>query len=188
MITFNVKTAPTAEPVSSSEAKLHLRVDASTDDTLIAQIITAAREWCEAFQNRCFITQTLTCYMDEFPDIIDLPRLPVQSVSSVKYLDEQGVQQTLSASLYRVDVINGRMTPAYGESWPCTRVDTNAVEIEYIAGYGAAAAVPASVKQAMLLLIGHFYENREAEVIGQPSNSIKFAAEALLTPNRTWIV
>lgn len=174
-----------AEPVSLSMAKLHLRVSGDDEDDLISSIITASREWCEAFQNRAFASQTLTVYMDNLPDTIELPRLPIKTVTSIKYLDLNGVQQTLSGSLYQVDAVSGRITPAYSESWPSVRKTLNAVEIAYEAGY---VTVPKSVIHAMLLLIGHLYENRELVTVGVTSSEMPFAVQSLLSPHRRHLV
>ena len=159
-----VTTEPATEPVTLAEAKLHLRVDGSDDDDLITELIKSARRFCEKFQNRAFITQTITAKMDEFSDPIVLPMPRLISVTSVKYYDEDGVQQTLASSYYDVDTTSepGKITLAYNQSWPTIRGIHHSVEVIYTAGYGAAASnVPEEVKSAMKLLLGHLYEHRE---------------------------
>lgn len=97
-----------------------------------------------------------------------IPGIPtLQSVESIKYIDGDGVQQTLDPTQYKVDPasIMGRIVPAYGTSWPATRAEISAVEVSFTSGYGAAAAVPRSIKNWMLIMIGTLYENREAVAI-----------------------
>jgi uncharacterized phiE125 gp8 family phage protein len=185
-----VTTQPAAEPISSTEAKAHLRVDHTDDDTLIGALITAARMHCENFTRRKLISQTLTGKLDRFPaddGEILLPYPPLVSVTSVKYIDTDGVLQTMSASDYAADTYSlpGRITLAYGEIWPTPRDIENAVTIVWTAGYGAAgSSVPQPIRQAMLLLIAHWYENREVAITGTIITQIPLAVEALLWPYR----
>lgn len=186
---LRVTVAPTVEPVTLEEAKLHLRVDDdnTTEDDLIESLITVAREHAEAFTNRAFLQQTLRMKMDEFPCVIQLPRPQLISVSSIQYVDTAGVTQTLSASLYRVDSDSdpARITPAYGQSWPSTQDITGAVTVTYVAGYGAAAtAVPTGIRQAILMLIGTLYENREDIIAGVSAMELPLTSRVLLQPYR----
>lgn len=163
-------TAPTAEPVSVAEAKLHVRQDDADDDELIRSLIVAAREYTENFTRRALMTQTWDLKLDTFPycDEIWLPKAPAVSVTSITYVDNDGVTQTWSTSAYTTDfptgphARQGRIVRAYQQTYPQTRMVVNAVAVRFVCGYGAAAAVPAGIKQAMKLLIGHWYENREA--------------------------
>lgn len=158
-------TAPTVEPVTLAEVKLHLRVDGVDEDALITALITAAREQAESITRRALNTQTWRLTLDRFPAIIELPRPHLQSVDSVQYVDTDGVLQTLAADAYQVAGTSepARILPAYGQSWPATRSQPEAVSITYTAGFGAAGAdVPASIRQWILLYIGALYENREA--------------------------
>jgi uncharacterized phiE125 gp8 family phage protein len=161
-------TAPASEPVSLAEAKLHLRVTSTDDDTLITALIAAARETAEHEMGRSIISQTWEKALDMFPDAIELP--PVASITSLKYLDSDGVEQTLSTGSYTMDNASDTapswLTPAAGYGWPETYADVNAVKVRYVAGWANAAAVPQGIKQWMLLNIGHWYENREASTAG----------------------
>ncbi len=95
-------TAPTAEPVSLAEAKLHLRVDDNADDVLIGALITAARQHAEHDTRRALVTQTWKLVLDAFPEsVITLDRAPVSAVVSVVYTDPDGVSQTLAPGGYR---------------------------------------------------------------------------------------
>lgn len=163
--------APASEPITLTEAKLHLRVDTSADDALITSLIEAARQAAESFCARQFVTATWQYTLDAFPedDTINLPRPPLQSVTTLKYVDTAGATQTLSASKYTVDTSKfvGRIVPAYGESWPSTYGHIEDVEVTYVAGYGAAAAVPEAIKAAIKLLVADMYEHREAGTEGR---------------------
>ena len=140
----------------------------TTLDPLLCMLVRAARRRAEAKLRRSIITQTLRLYLDGFPsDRITLPRPSLQSVSSIKYTDTDGVEQTLAATEYRVDnfMAPARVEPAYGKSWPATRQQSNTVCIEYVAGYGAAASVPDSVKAWILVAISTAWNNRDQLVV-----------------------
>lgn len=161
-------TAPTEEPVTLAEAKLHCKVDGTDDDTLLTALIVAARQQAEHRLGRALCTQTLEKVLDIFPDGIKLPMPPAVSVTSVKYLDADGTEQTLSGASYTLDKDSapGWLVPAYGLSWPDTRAVPNAVRVRYVAGYGAATAVPQSIKAWMLMAISTMYGQREAIITG----------------------
>jgi len=175
-------TTPT-EPVTLDEAKLHLRVDGADENALISAMISAARESCEDRIEGAIPVTGWKLTLDAFPDAIRLPRAPIASVESVKYLDADGVQQTLSALDYLVDTVStpGYIVPAYGKAWPETREQINAVEVEYTAG---SATTPAALKAWMLLAIGDMYANREASS-DKPTVAHGFA-DRLLDPFKVW--
>lgn len=196
-------TPPAEEPVSLAEARLHCRVDIDDDDDLIARLIQAAREVCESRSNRAFVTQTWEVSLPGFVrrdpspgftwetallypggGAINLPRSPLQSVTSVTYVDFAGNPQTVSALTYQVSgvgtVSGGAVQALYGLSWPAARYQPESVRVRYVAGYGAAGAVPAAAKQAILLLVGHWYANRETVVIGTISKDLEFTIDSLL--------
>ncbi len=180
-LTFKRLTGPAVEPVTVDEAKAWSRIDTTYDDAIVGTLIKRAREHCEAITQRQFITATYGLLMDGFPtwaradvyrvterregtDII-LPRPPLVSVESIAYLDANGASQTIAAGDYVVSTYDepGRIALASGKSWPSTLTQINAVTIAYTAGYGAtAASVPESIKLAMHLLFGPWFENREA--------------------------
>lgn len=184
IIYSKVSTEPSAEPVTSIEAKLHLRVDHTDDDTLITILIQAARELVEQHLGRSLITQSRTIKLDTFPrcsNAILIPYGPLVSVTTLKYYDEDEVQQTLSSSLYWVDSSSNIPRIVVKDSWPGIFDMPNAVEIIYVAGYGASGSfVPKPIKQAMLLVIGHLYENREQ--VGDIRHELPFGVETLLAP------
>lgn len=189
---LKVYSAPAVEPISSTEANLHLRVDISDDNTLIAAQIKAARETAEQILRRALITQTWDYVMDEFPsgDEIKLPLPPLQSVTSITYYKSDGSSATVSSASYNVDTYSepGRIVLKSGYSWPGDELRTAAgVVVRYVAGYGDAGSnVPGAIRQAILLLIGDMYENRENQVIGSglTVTLLQRAADDLLWPYR----
>ena len=165
--------APTVEPVTSTELKKQLNLDAGfhdDDDYLDDFIGPAARRMIETETRRATINTTYKMYMDAWPDVIELPRSPVSSVSSIAYVDTAGTAQTLSAANYESDIkgVVARIRPVSGESWPEVDDVVNAITVTFVAGYGAAAtAVPAGLKIAIAMLGAHLYEHRgdeEAEI------------------------
>lgn len=192
MSALKLKTPPAVEPVSLAELKLFLRIDHSDDDELIQSLITAARQYCELVQNRSYITQTWQFYLDDWPTqgYIELPRPPLQAADiSVKYTSAAGTEYTFAAENYHVDVsFVGKIVLAYGKTWPTISLKTSLpICIEYKAGYGdAATTVPETVKQAIKMLAGHWYENRETTLTGSTSKEIEFAVSALLQLERVF--
>lgn len=167
MLKTALVTDAAVEPVTVAEVKNHLRVTDNQEDSLIAGLIISARKVVEQITRRALINQTWRLYLDEFPadSHIELPFPPLVSVTSVKYYDENTQLQTLSSSLYQTDNRStpGRIVLTGGGAWPSTDSDkVNAVEIEFIAGYGAgAAAVPFPIRLAITHLTAHWFEHRE---------------------------
>ena len=163
---FKVTTAPSIEPVTVAEAKSQLRIDGSDEDTLIGNYITVARQTLEVLMRRAFITQTITLKYSSFPTEIRLPRPPAISNYSVD-------TQTEPASI----------VPAYDKSYPDTRNQPNAVTVVYQAGYGANTTdVPESIRLAIRLLVGSYYENREATSVAKV-NDLPLGIQMLIATN-----
>jgi uncharacterized phiE125 gp8 family phage protein len=138
---FYVKTQPSAEPVTAAEIRDELRLDDTSQDTMIGRHITAARMAVETKLHRTLINTVLVATFDGFPsdpNMFALPRGPYVSVDEITYIDEDGDSQTLAASGYRADLKSFpcRIEPAFGETWPTTRNVISAVSVEYTAGYG----------------------------------------------------
>lgn len=182
---YKIITPVMTEPVTLAEVKQHLRLpDEDWEDDLLQAFITSARVYCEDYTRRAFAEQTLELLLDQFPDSgpIDLPCPPLQSVTSIKYKDSEGVENTLSANSYIVETDRepGQVMPLFGSTWPVfTPFPVAAIRIRFVAGF---EVLPATLKQAMLLLIGHWYETREAT--GTTNNETEFSVHALLSPYR----
>jgi len=134
---YRITTPATTDPVSLTEAKLHLRVDSTADDELIRNLIHAATVWCERYEGRAYCVQTITAKLDNWQDEIVLPVAPLLQVESVSYLDAEGDTQTLATTYYDVDAHRepGRITLAYQQSWPALYPVPDAVTIVYKVGY-----------------------------------------------------
>ena len=149
-----VSVEPVLEPVSAEEFRDSVRFSATELDQTIDQKLAAARRQLEIDTSRAVMTQTLVLRLDCFPcDGIELRRCPVQSVTSITYLDSAGVSQTLATTVYTVDIYSNpaRITLKYGQSWPATLAQANAVTVTFVAGYGSVVeSVPAEVKEAII--------------------------------------
>jgi len=180
MASLVVVTPPASEPLTLAQAKSHLRITSSAEDSDITGMITAARKAVERWCKRGLITQTVRLRLDAFPVVaIRLPWGRAASITSVTYVDTDGDTQTLASYHSDLDSLPARITPAYGESWPQTRDQLAAVSVTYVVG---AAAADEDVVAAIKLLIGDMYANREASVIGV-SVAENPAVRALLDPH-----
>lgn len=189
MYGLTVTTAPASEPVSRSDVKEHLRIaSAQTDyDTLVDGLIVAARRCYEARTHRALIRRTLTFTSDKLPAAnipIWLPWSPLYSVTSVKYYDQDGTQQTWSSDNYTV-ITNrepGGVALAYNKSWPAYRLQPQGIEVVYVAGHAASAgsSVPAEAVHAIKLLVSHWFENTSGVMVGPTPNQVPLAVESLI--------
>ncbi len=178
---WKVTTAAAEAVISTADMKTYLKVENSTEDTLIAALVSGATQHAQNYLSQAFVTQTITEKLDRFEvfpmynefGAIQLSVNPVQSVTSITYIDNNGTTQTLSASLYVLDNYRKRavIAPAYGQGWPSARTQVNSITVVYSAGYGAASAVPEDVKQAIRLCVADAYENRADSVKQLPSAS-----------------
>lgn len=189
---YKLKTAPTVEPVSLAEARMHLRIDSdcTDEDTLISALITAARQAAENYTGLALINQTWEATFEEWPDEdeITLRPGPLSSITSITYVNTDGVTTTASSStLYTSDTytLPGAAVLRYGQVWPAIREIENSILVTYVAGFGTAAtSVPGPIKAAILLLLGHLYEHRESVSVGVSVADLPQGFEYLLNPYR----
>lgn len=166
--------APAGEPVSLSEAKLHLRVDTATEDAPITDLIAVARTAAEEYLRRSLMTQTWKLAFDGYAPLeAELPRGPVQSVTGVTQFARDGTSQVVSAGAYSLNA--ARDVLAFDTPLIAFRV-----EIVYVTGYGDASAVPKPLKQGMLAHIAALYEHRG----DTQARAVPDAALALYHPYR----
>lgn len=176
--------APASAALTTDEAKKQVNVVATDDDTLIGTLVKAAIELVERHTNRALITQTWVMTRRMFPSCrqIVLPRAPLQSVTSVTYYDTNNDSQTFNSSNYHVDISRepGVLWLAESSDWPSSVADRpDAVTITYVCGYGDATTdVAERARQAVALLVGHWYRNREA--IGNVGQPIALAYHSLI--------
>lgn len=169
----SVVTPPASEPINLAQAKKQLEIPISdtAHDDQIDLLIQAAREQWEHDTDSACITQTLRVYTDSFDnDYLYLPTRPIQSITSIKYYDSTNTLQTMPATDYNFDKSSRYIRLAYLKLWPMTLARWDAIEITYVAGYGTAVNVPAVAKQAMLMLVGKYFENRDLLVSGSMAN------------------
>lgn len=183
-------TAPPAEPVTLAEAKAHLRVLHASEDAKITSCVKAARLHTEATTGRALITQTWDFWLPKFPasGVIELPRPPLQSVAHVKYSDPDGLEQTLATNLYEVVApgVIGFLELVPNATWPATRAVTKAVNVRFVAGYGANPEnVPEDIRSAVMLLTEHLYFNRGATTV-EALKATPLGVDSLLGGHRTF--
>jgi uncharacterized phiE125 gp8 family phage protein len=199
-------TPPAAEPLALADIKQYLRIDTDMtgDDAYITALITVARQYCEDFQHRAYITQTWELALSKFPrgendrlndnqqrPIIEIPKGNLQSIVSFSYTDYSGTVSTLaSPTNYLISTrgILGRLIPPYGVIWPSTPLlPIDPIVIRYICGYGDSAdKIPQKIIQAMMMLVSHWYANRMVinDLRGVVPDEISFAVTALLYLDR----
>jgi uncharacterized phiE125 gp8 family phage protein len=171
------------EPISLETAKNYLKVDTGDDNTLVTDLISAAREMAENFSGQVFLTKTIELVYDDAGAIIEIPYRPLQSVEKIEVISEAGVKSDVSSDLYNVDLpgsfLPGRICLKSGCTWPDHRGFASFI-ITIKAGYGDDGdSVPYSIKQAILQTIAHLYDNRAA-------NELPEGARTLLQPYRIY--
>lgn len=173
---------PLVSPVTPAEAAKHLSLVDGENDSHVRLLVEAATECAEWTTWRALITQTWELTLDAFPCRLWIPRPPLQSLE-IKYIDTNGDEQTLDPAEYKI--ASGEpayVVPAYGKSWPSSRSEPGAVRVTFVAGYGAeATAVPQRIRQAILLLAGNWFVNRESVTVGA-------GAAMELPQSATWLL
>lgn len=176
---------PAIEPVTLAELKEYLRIDDGSQDTVLTNLIKAARIIVEHEQKRQLITATWEHELNEFPagDIV-IPHPPLIAVTSISYEDTAGNTQTWAASNYQVDTaaLRGTVSPEPGQSYPSTEADRkNAITITYTAGYGTSTTdVPEFTRLAIMMLAAHWHENREPIVVGMTVATLPMHVQSLI--------
>lgn len=192
---------PPVTPVTLAEAKDQLRILHSDDDGYITTLLEAATSYLGGeygVTGMCFVQQTWQYSFDSFPrNGFTLPLWPVTTINSISYRDADGVLQVLAEGFYETDLSSepAEIFPIATTPWPATGNYLNSVIVEFIAGFAPSndsppdytANVPASLKHAIKLLVGHWYANREASVTGLNVTTLPAGLDALLAPYKTRI-
>ena len=207
-MSLKLTTAPTSEPLTTSEVKSFLRIDNSDEDAMVSSIISSARQMAEEYTLRAFISQTWDLWFDRWPNgrsnvlwdgtiqghanilstmqrFITIPRPPLISVSYLKTYGEDDSATTFSASNYIVDSNStpGRIILKTSQTWPLSLRAGSAINIQFVAGYGTTSSgVPAQIKQAILVIAANLFEKRGDE----ESATIPDLAKKLLNPYRVY--
>ena len=168
---------------TTAEAKDFLKVDTTADDTLIDSLIKASTQSCQIFTNRYFLDTTVTQYSDNWFEFYRLYKSPVISITHVKYYDTNDTLQTLASSNYILDNISqpARIGISVDGTLPNLADRINAVEVKYSVGYGELSSdVPEGIKQAVLITIGNWYENRQTVITGRTATELPLSSQYLL--------
>jgi uncharacterized phiE125 gp8 family phage protein len=178
---------PAAEPITLAEAKAHLRVDGAAEDALIASLIITSRLHIEAALGLALITQSWSYRLDAWPKggIVGLPIRPLQSITAVRVTDSAGTAETIEPARYLLDgaSLPPRLLPA-ASPLPQPAVRWQGIAIDLVAGFGASAAsVPAPIRQALLLLVAHWFERRDP-VVEHAMTRVPDSVSDLLGPYR----
>jgi len=189
-MSLTLVSPPDQRVLEPGEALEHLRELDTTQTGYVTSLIMAAERWVEEYCRRALLTQTWKLTLDAWPadqEFVRLPRAPLQSVTSVQYVAQDGTLTTWSSANYTVDTDStpGRLHAGYLVSWPMLRSVPNAVQVTYVAGYGDEGVdVPEPIRHALKLLVGHWYNLREPVVTGTIVTKVPLSAEALLGPYR----
>lgn len=160
--TLRVTTGPSVEPITPAELRAYCRIDDTFEDAELSVFISSVRELLEVQRNCCLCTSTVTLKMDQFPDWeIELRRCPAIAITSITYVDGDGTTQTLSSSNYSLSTGSypAIVTPTYGNVWPTTRDQQDAVTVTYTAGYGSTPSTVPSAAKLAIRMAGHDFEN-----------------------------
>jgi uncharacterized phiE125 gp8 family phage protein len=202
-ISYKRLTIATDTAVTLNEALKHLRliitdadaeaIDAS-EKAKVTALIKTAEQYCESYCRRCLVVTDWMGYLDKFPadGLLNIQKSPLVSISEIKYFDTDGAEQTLDTKYYDADVISEPARIKF-KTPPATADKLNAVSIKFTAGYAGAdgkfdtTLIPKTIKQAMLLIIGHLYEHREEVIVGVQQSEIDFGVDRLLDTERLFM-
>lgn len=158
--------APSSEPITRTQAKKQLEISSSdtTHDDHIDELIARARDQVEHDTGMALMTQTIIQYWDCFGSHkLFIARRPVQSISSIQYYDNDNTLQTLSSSYYLLNDLDHCIELAYDYDWPDTYQRWDAVKVTFLAGHTSASLVPPVLCQAMLLLVGYYFDKNRGD-------------------------
>lgn len=182
-------SAPDALPITLDEAKAHCRISGDDENDLVAAAIEAATSHLDGYSGvlgRCLMPQVWQQEFDRFQDF-PLCLGPVLALESIEYSDKAGAVQSVDLQSVRIarPILSDVVTLRGGASWPDDPdLSAGPVVVSWRAGYADAAAIPAALKHAIKLLVGHFYENREGVTVGATAGQVPFAIDALISPFR----
>tara|TARA_R110002110_G_scaffold24174_8_gene90973 strand:+ start:741 stop:1304 length:564 start_codon:yes stop_codon:yes gene_type:complete len=183
-MTLMLMSGAASEPVTLGDARAHLRLDTETEDMLLGAFLTAARVALEAQTRRAFVTQSWRLILDAWPGaVVTLPLAPVSAITAVT-MNDAGAPRTVAPALYDTALEGDAPRLVANGVWPVPSRRVGGIHIDFTAGYGEAADVPAPLRQAILLLVAHWFENREPVSIGDTAGQLPLSVSALIAPYR----
>lgn len=183
-MTLMLMSGAANEPVTLEEARAHLRLDMEAEDTLLRAFLTAARVALEAQTRRAFVTQSWRLILDAWPAaVVTLPMAPVSAITGVT-MNDAGAPRVVAPSLYDTALEGDAPRLVANGIWPAPSRRVGGIHIDFTAGYGEAGDVPAPLRQAILLLATHWFENREPVSIGDKAGELPLSVSALIAPYR----
>lgn len=172
MVDLITITAPTTEPVTTAEAKIHCRVTHSSDDTYIDELVAVARKVVETRTGFRLFDQTTELRADSFSadglvnprkkSVLSLRVAPIIAVTSIKYDDTADAEQTLDSGSYWSDLLSVPARVQVKNSWPSTEKKIGAIRIRLNTGWASVDNIPEHFKLAIKMLVSHYYFNRTA--------------------------
>jgi len=192
-MTPQLVTAPTRYPVTLSEMREHLRIDAGDHDAILAGYLAAAVRTVEDLSGTAMMQRTYKLFLDDWPRLygsiepaLRLPMPPLVSVTHVKTYDDLDAATTWSAADYFVDTAGGRIGLRASGSWPIPTRPVNGIEVQWVAGYEDAGSTPENLRQAIVLLTSHWFKNREPVNIGNITSTLPYGVDALVGLSTDW--
>ena len=181
-------SGPAVEPITLAEAKQFIRVEHNDDDDIITALIAGARIHVETQTRRALITQSWRLTRDVWPELGCVPVLPVplRTLDAARVYRSDGSTQAIDVAAFAVDKIAAPARLAFTRgALPAPERAVAGIEIDVTCGYGNAAAnVPEPLRQAIRLLVGHWYENRGLVALGHEIAVLPQSAAALIAPYR----
>ncbi len=168
---------------TTAEAKDFLKIDTNADDTLIDNLIKAATESCQIYTNQYFLNTVVEQYSDKWSEVYTLYKSPVAAINHIKYYDSNDTEQTWADTNYILDDVSkpARIGLAVDATLPSLSDRINAVHVKYTVGYGTESTdVPDGIKQAVLLTLGNWYENRQTVITGRTATELPLSSQYLL--------
>ena len=183
-MTLMLMSGPASEPVTLEEARAHLRLDTDNEDTLLGAFLMAARVTLEAQTRRAFVTQSWRLILDAWPGAaVTVPMAPISAVTAVT-MNDPGAPRSVAASHYDTALEGDAPRLVATSVWPAPARRIGGIHIDFTAGYGGAADVPAPLRQAILLLAAYWFEHREPVSHGDTAGELPLTVSALIAPYR----
>lgn len=173
-------TPPATLAVTLAAAKEYLRILHDDEDAAIERLIAAATSHAETMTGRLIAAQTWEYRLPSFGGAIAIEKGPVASITSVTYRDGDGVDQVLASTAYALAIDEDPQQLLATGEWPA---GASAVRVRYAAGFAESDPVLAAIRQAILMLVGHWFDNRSTAAAGT-TTEIPLSFDALLWPHR----